>query len=118
MSGPTPEAQAPRSAQVALCDEIGRAVGALWQRRCGVRPSTISTEYVGDVVRCTIDEGSDSADPAALDDLLDDRHYEREAQAAVRRLTGRPVMGFTQKRATAGTQVKNAFILARAPKRY
>jgi hypothetical protein len=118
MDGSAPGASAPNPTQVELCDEIGRAVGALWQRRSGVRPSNVSTEYVGDIVRCTIDEGKATGEADSDDELLGERRYENEAQAAVRRLTGRTVMGFTQKRVKDSARISNAFILQRAVTKY
>jgi hypothetical protein len=113
MDGPAPEATSPSPGRTQLCDEIGRAVGALWQRRSGVRPTSVATEYVGDVVRCSISEGEAGDDAATDPELIGERRYENEAQAAVRRLTGRTVMGFTHRRAKDTGDVANAFILAR-----
>jgi hypothetical protein len=97
-----------------VCDEIGRAVASLWQRRSGARPSSVTTEYVGDVVRCTIEE---EQDPVASDDApvphpdeLDSRRYGSRATAAVARLTGRRVVGFVAKDA-ADDATTNTFIL-------
>jgi hypothetical protein len=118
MDGPDPEATEPRPSQVQLCDEIGRAVGTLWQRRCGVRPTSVSTEYRGDVVRCTIDEGKAAEGDGDDPELIGQTRYENEANAAVRRLTGRTVMGFTEKRAKGSDSVATAFILARAHTRF
>jgi hypothetical protein len=113
MDGPAPEAVSQSQGRAQLCDEIGRAVGALWQRRSGVRPTNVATEYVGDVVRCSISEGEAEAEADASPELIGERHYENEAQAAVRRLTGRNVMGFTHRRTKDTGSVANAFILAR-----
>lgn len=97
-----------------VCDEIGRAVGSLWQRRSGTRPASVDTEYVGDVVRCTIEqgipaevaEGESETTPAPAQG-----GYDQEAKAAVARLTGRTVVGFIAKRVPDGAPATNAFIL-------
>ena len=105
-----------------LCDQIGRAVGSLWQRRSGVRPPSVTTEYVGDVVRCTIEPGAPLAEAEAGDETaadpaaLGERGYEDEAQAAVRRLTGRSVKAFIAKpakRSSEKANTTNTFILER-----
>lgn len=113
MPDPSPETEAP-SANSLVCEEIGRAVGSLWQRRSGVRPNSVRTEYVKDVVRCTIDRG---AEPEANGDAEVDTStlgaltYQRLAQVAVADLTGRTVTGFVAKRVKAGEPATNTFIL-------
>ena len=124
MDDPSQQESPARSSKDQVCDEIGRAVGSAWQRRCGVRPTSVSTEYVGDVVRCTIEPG----DPAAAESedsetvpetaSLGDRSYEHEAQSAVRRLTGRTVKGFVAKEGKGPSGVTNAFILERVRVKY
>lgn len=114
MNAPTPQANPDLPTRSQLCDQVGRAVGTLWQRRSGVRPASVSTEYTGDVVRCTIEEGEAPADTEdAPQDRLEARPYEDEAQAAVRRVTGRPVIGFISKSAKKDSAVTQAFILAK-----
>ena len=110
MSDPTPEPDA-RSSQV--CDEIGRAVGSLWQRRSGVRPNSVHTEYVKDVVRCTIDRNAEAEEDGeqAAESSLGAISYQRLAAVAVADLTGRTVTGFVAKRVKAGEPATNAFIL-------
>jgi hypothetical protein len=103
--GLSPSLESTSTSQV--CDQIGRAVGSLWQRRSGVKPAKVTTEFVGDVVRCTIEEGEAS-----------DGAYQLEAQIAVRRLTGRSVTGFIAKPAKSGGNATNAFILDRILTKY
>ena len=119
MSGPSPASSTERTSRSQISDEVARAVGALWQRRSGVRPASVTTEYVGDVVRCTIEPGADAepsgddAEEAAVE-LLPAYRYEQEAQASVSRLTGRTVRAFVAKSGkTADLAVTNAFILER-----
>lgn len=115
MDDSSPNATLDRPTRSQLCDQVGRAVGSLWQRRSGVRPASISTEWVGDVVRCTIEEGEPAADAddAGQQDGLEVRPYEDEAQAAVRRVTGRSVIGFVSKTGKKDSAVTQAFILAK-----
>jgi hypothetical protein len=114
MPDPTPEAET-QSAASQVCDEIGRAVGSLWQRRSGVRPNSVETVYVKDVVRCTIDRGPEpepdaDAEPAK-DNALGPLAYQRLAAVAVSDLTGRTVTGFVAKRVKDGEPATNSFIL-------
>jgi hypothetical protein len=115
MNDSSPQASVDLPTRTQLCDQVDRAVGSLWQRRFGARPASISTEWVGDVVRCTIEEGEAPAETedAAPQDRLEARPYEDEAQAAVRRVTGRSVIGFVSKSAKNDSSVTQAFILAK-----
>ena len=114
MPDPSPETDVPTSTSQ-VCDQIGRAVGSLWQRRSGVRPASVHTEFINDVVRCTIDRGPEpEADPdaeAPASDSLGDLAYRRLAQVAVSEATGRTVTGFIAKRVKEGEPATNAFIL-------
>jgi hypothetical protein len=112
MPDPSPDTEVKSSTSQA-CDEIGRAVGALWQRRAGVRPASVHTEFVNDVVRCTIDRGAEpeaDAEPSNADPL-GDLGYQRLAQVAVSEATGRTVTGFVAKRVKDGEPATNSFIL-------
>ena len=114
MDGPAPESTSPSAGRTQqLCEEIGREISTLWQRRSGVRPTNVATEYVGDVVRCRISEGETDENAEPNPELIGERRYENEAQWAVRRLTGRAVMGFTHRRAKDTGDIANAFILTR-----
>ena len=106
MSDPSPTAEAVSPA-TRVCDEIGRAVGSLWQRRDGVRPESVETEYMDNVVRCTIASGGEDAESGTLGALT----YQRLAKVAVADLTGRTVTGFVAKPSKGGGPVTNAFIL-------
>jgi hypothetical protein len=112
MPDPSSETDVQSSSSQA-CDQIGRAVGALWQRRAGVRPTSVHTEFVNDVVRCTIDRGDEAtADTeTAASDSLGDLGYQRLAQVAVAEATGRTVTGFVAKRVKEGEPATNSFIL-------
>jgi hypothetical protein len=112
MPDPSPETEAP-SPTSQVCDQIGRAVGSLWQRRSGVRPTSVHTEFVNDVVRCTIDRGAEPEPEAEAtgSETLGDLGYQRLAQVAVAEATGRTVTGFIAKRVKDGEPATNAFIL-------
>jgi hypothetical protein len=114
MPDPSPEADAPSSTSQ-VCDQIGRAVGSLWQRRSGVRPTSVDTEYVNDVVRCTINPGAETEADAEAETAasggLGTIGYQRLAQVAVSEATGRTVTGFVAKRVKEGEPATNAFIL-------
>ena len=112
MSGPNAALTPERTSRSEISDEIGRAVGALWQRRSGARPASIETEWTGDVVRCTIEGGGESQPDGAGDEpVLPESRYEQEARASVRRLTGRSVTAFVAKPVSDSPAVTNAFIL-------
>jgi hypothetical protein len=124
MADPTAEPGATPRAESHVCEEIGRAVGSLWRRRSGIRPASVSTEYVGDVVRCTIKEGdapemtelAEDAEPKS--DSIGAGGYQHHAQAAVARLTGRHVVGFVAKDVKGDTAATNAFILEATRRKY
>src|SRR4051812_16280467 len=109
------EAGPERTTRSDICDQVGRSVGSLWQRRFGSRPSSVSTEYVGDVVRCRIEPGqADGEDSAEAEAPIPARVYEQEAQAAVARLTSRKVAAFVAKQPNNDPATTNVFILERA----
>ena len=112
MPDPSPETDT-SSSNSHVCDEIGRAVGSLWQRRSGVRPTSVHTEYVKDVVRCTIDRdaAAEADGEQAAESSLGALSYQRLAAVAVSDLTGRTVTGFVAKRVKEGEPATNAFIL-------
>ena len=120
MEDPQARATASSSSRPEICDEIGRAVGSLWQRRSGVRPASVSTEYVGDVVRCTIEQGDGAQADAEGDEAqeMGANAYDHEARAAVAKLTGRTVVGFIAKPVPAGAPATNSFILEANKTRY
>jgi hypothetical protein len=117
MPDPTPADQAV-SANAHVCSAIGRAVGSLWQRQNGVRPDSVHTEYVDNVVRCRIEGHAETDATAAAGDGLGTLGYQRLAQAAVSDLTGRTVTGFVAKRVKAGQPATNTFILEPPQTRY
>ncbi len=99
-----------------VAKEIGRSLSSIWQRRDGARPVTIETEYVGDVVRCVVEQGEapppeDGEEP--VESSTDSKGYGREAQATVARLTKRSVSAYIAKRNAKTGQATNTFILER-----
>jgi hypothetical protein len=113
MGDPTEkESAAPTRADV--CDQIGRNVSSLWERRSGVRPASVTTEYVGDVVRCQIHENdvspeADGDEREERDDSINLHGYQIQAAAAVERVTRRTVKALIAKHEKA--PATNAFIL-------
>lgn len=102
-----------------LADELGRSLGAIWLRHAGARPSSVSVEMSGNVVRCVM-EGAVSAidsEPVAGDDggpvvrSPDSAGYRNEATAAVRRITHRRVRGFVPKRDGKSDVATDTYIL-------
>jgi hypothetical protein len=67
--------------------EIARSLGSIWQRRTGVRPSSISAEVSGDVVACAIDAGEQQVESG----------YQQEACAAVTKIARRKVSAYIAK---------------------
>ncbi len=108
-----------------LSNEIGRSVGAVWQRHGGGRPSSITTEFKGDVVTCTMHDavstiGIEVDDEAEGDGAKDDdgpprspnsNRYRNEAMATMRRLTGRKVLGFIPKRNKQTDAATDVYVL-------
>jgi hypothetical protein len=90
------------SPESSVCEEIGRAVGSLRQRSSGERPTSVRTEFVGDVVRCTIEEKDHDGSASTS--------YRSQAEAAVARLTKRRVVGFVTKPGPDDATL-NSFIL-------
>ena len=100
-------------ARADVSEQIGRSLSSIWQRREGVRPVTVETEYVGDVVRCVIQPGEPSAEEAeeARTDPSEATSYDREARGAVARCTKRSVFAYIAKENSKTDQVTNTFIL-------
>ncbi len=108
-----------------LSNEIGRSVGAVWQRHGGGRPSSITTEFKGDVVTCTLhdavstigvavegeDDGADQKDDDGPPRSPNSNRYRNEAMAAMRRLTGRKVLGFIPKRNAKTDAATDVYVL-------
>jgi hypothetical protein len=110
MSDPSPE---PPTSGSQTGDEIGRAVGTIWQRRAGTRPKVVNTEVSGDVIRCVIEEESTAKRP-----LGDSSAYRHEATAAVAKITNRNVAAFIAKRDAKSGMATQTFILERLRVKY
>jgi hypothetical protein len=121
MADPKDSPSGERPPESSVCEEIGRAVGSLRQRSSGMRPTSVQTEYIGDVVRCKIEEKDEATPEAASDETADEgsidsaaglgsQRYRAQAEAAVARLTKRKVVGFVTK-AGADDETMNTFIL-------
>ncbi len=117
MSDPESDAIAEPAAQEEICDEIGRVVGSIWQRRGGVRPSAVRTEVDGDVIRCVIEEGEADED-APEGASTESNAYRHEATSAVSRITKRSVSAFINKRDAKTGVATQTFILERVRTKY
>jgi hypothetical protein len=120
MADPKGSPSGDRAPESSVCEEIGRAVGSLRQRSSGTRPTSVHTEYIGDVVRCTIEEKDDPApDETSTSEGggLASHRYRSQAEAAVARLTRRRVVGFVTKPG-ADDETMNTFILERIRTKY
>jgi hypothetical protein len=91
-----------------ISTEIERSMSSIWQRRNGTRPVAIETEYVGDVVRCVIEDAEDAEDAAAANDTIGYRH---EVQSTIARLTRRNVQAYMAGRDKSTGRAKQTFIL-------
>jgi hypothetical protein len=103
MSEPT-SAPAETSIRSEISTEIGRSLGSIWQRRNGERPVAIDTEYVGDVVRCVIEDGGAETEDGSIG-------YRHEVQTTVARITRRPVQAYMAARDKKTGHAKQTFIL-------
>jgi hypothetical protein len=120
MSDPSPE---PPTSGSQTGDEIGRAVGTIWQRRAGTRPKVVNTEVSGDVIRCVIEEGTPEEgdteeESTAKRPLGDSSAYRHEATAAVSKITNRNVAAFIAKRDAKSGMATQTFILERLRVKY
>ena len=111
-----------------LCGEIERSLSSIWQRRTGARPTAISAEFRGDLVKCAIEPGepeadaesadADAAEPAFDTTSTDSTAYRREASAAVKKVLHRNVTAYIaaeDKKTGVETQT---FILERVQIKY
>lgn len=119
-----PADEAPRES--AISSEIARTVGSIWQRRAGVRPSSVSTEVHGDTIRCRIEEGeapaadaedADGDEPATVDSTGTNAHR-TEGVAAVARITKRNVSAYICKHDAKNGVATQTFILERSRVKY
>ena len=112
-----PEASTPTTSKrraPEVCDEIGRSLGAVWQRHAGSRPTTINTEINGDVIKCVMEGAARETDADADGEAArspESRDYDREAIAAVTKATRRRVLGFVPKHDAKREVATDTFIL-------
>ena len=91
-----------------ISQEIARSLSSIWQRRTGVRPSSVSAELSGDVVRCAIEAGDQEVESG----------YQREACAAVTRIARRKVSAYIASTDAKKGVATQKFIFERARIRY
>ena len=106
--------------QTSVSTEIGRAVGSIWQRRTGARPTSVDTKFDGDRISCVIAAGKptaeETAELAGRDPVagIDSNAYRHEASSAVARITKRTVSAYIAKGDKQSAQATQIFILERA----
>jgi hypothetical protein len=110
-----------------LSAEIERSLGSIWQRRTGVRPTSISAEVRGDAVRCAIQPGEPEAADAAVDDEPDEDRdaggsdsysFRIESIAAVTKITHRTVSAFINTEDAKKGTAQQTFIFERVRTKY
>jgi hypothetical protein len=100
------------STEGSMSNEIARSVGSIWERRCGIRAASISTEIDGNAIRCVIDGGkADGAESGSAG--TDSNAYRHEASAAVARITKRTVSAYMDRRDKQTGVATQTFILER-----
>jgi hypothetical protein len=93
--------------------EIERSLGAIWQRRTGERPTSISAELRGNAIKCAIESANREVDGAA-----DSYPYRHESIAAVARITHRSVAAFINTEDPKTGNAEQTFIFERLRTRY
>jgi hypothetical protein len=104
-------------------DEIARAMGSVWARFAGQRPKSTNVVIEGDRVRCVIQEGAveppaEGDETAPAEALLTPATFGYNAMAAVRRATGRKVVGFIPNRDKTTEVSTQVFILERQRRKF
>jgi hypothetical protein len=111
MSNPTREPAAEPVVHDEISQEIARSLSSIWQRRTGVRPTSITADFSGDVVKCAIDGGDPSAE-------TDSSGYQHEACAAVTRIVRRKVSAYIPSVDSSTGIATQKFIFERIRPRY
>ncbi|MGH2985536.1 MAG: hypothetical protein ACRDLO_02470 [Solirubrobacterales bacterium] len=112
-----PQSEAPETQRrPEVSDELTRSLSSIWERHAGERPSDVSIEISGDVVKFVIrDAGSGGPDgdgSAPAEGLSPDSPgYQHEVITAVARITRRRVRGFIPKRDTKTDVASDTYIL-------
>ena len=116
MSDPDTDVLDPQS-EPEVSDRLTKSLSSIWQHHAGARPSAVSTELSGDVVRFVMqdaisgisvqDADGDGAELRSPDTV----GYRNEAIAAVRRITGRRVRGYIPKRDKKTDTATDTYVL-------
>jgi hypothetical protein len=118
--GEAPEAER----RPGVSDQLTRSLSSIWERHAGERPSDVSIEISGDVVKFVIRDAvstigepdgdkSASGDGSAPAEVLspDSPGYQHEVTSAVARITRRRVRGFIPKRDAKTDVASDTYIL-------
>jgi len=114
MSDPTPAAtQGPD-----LSTQLTRSLTAVWNQNAGAKPSATKTELTSERLKFELADAvaGPPAEPVGEDEDprgTDSVRYRNEAIAAVRRITGRKVLGFIPVRNAKTDVASDVYILER-----
>ena len=112
MSDPTREPAAETGVpEDEISQEIARSLSSIWQRRTGVRPTSITADFNGAVVKCAIDGGDPQQE-------TDTSGYQHEACAAVTRIVRRKVSAYIASADSSTGIATQKFIIERVQRRY
>jgi hypothetical protein len=112
MSNPTRQPAAePVVQDNEISQEIARSLSSIWQRRTGVKPTSITADFSGDVVKCAIDGGDHQQE-------TDTSGYQHEACAAVTRIVRRKVSAYIPSVDSSTGIATQKFIFERVRRRY
>jgi hypothetical protein len=117
MTDPHGEA-AEKQQRPGVSDELTRSLTSIWERHAGERPSDVSVEISGDVVKFVVrDAGSTASEPdgdgsVPAEGLVPaSPGYQHEVITAVGRITRRRVRGFIPKRDAKAETASDTYIL-------
>jgi hypothetical protein len=114
-----PRGEAPETQQrPGVSGELTRSLTSIWERHAGERPSDVSIEISGDVVKFVVRDavntvGEPDGDGSVPAEGLTSASpgYQHEVITAVARITRRRVRGFIPKRDTKGEVASDTYIL-------
>jgi hypothetical protein len=98
--------------------ELTRSLSTIWQRHSGGKPSSASTEIATNSVKFVLADAVATIGDERVEGDDGNRSpntpgYKNEAIAAVRRITGRKVVGFVPKRNKKTDEASDTYVLER-----
>lgn len=105
-----------RTPQEDLSSELNRALGVVWRRHAGGKPSGTKMELEPDMIKFVLDGAVSGIGAERVDEddgtrSPDSTRYRNEAIAAVRRITGRRVIAFIPKRDSKTDTATDTYLL-------